>query len=101
MGEKTSLSSRMGLEEEKSRMMRVAERVAMRGRAEEEEEEEDVDADAGDDLEVIVLMRRREEEGEEWTVGEKAATQPMILEWLVWDLRSKVSIQGWSVWAPE
>lgn len=66
----------MGLEEEKSRMMSVAERVAMRGRAEEEED----DAGAGDDLEVIVLMRRREEEGEEWTVGEKAATQPMILE---------------------
>lgn len=80
MGEKTSLSSRMGLEEEKSRMMSVAERVAMRGRAE-EEDEDDADADAGDDLEVMVLMRRRdEEEGEEWTVGEKAATQPMILE---------------------
>lgn len=31
MGEETSLSSRMGLEEEKSRIMSVAERVAMRG----------------------------------------------------------------------
>lgn len=80
MGEETSLSSRMGLEEEKSRMMSVAERVAMRGRAEDEEEDE-AEAEAEDDLEVIVLMRSREDEGEEeWNFGEKAATQPMILE---------------------
>jgi hypothetical protein len=65
MGAETSLSSRMGLEEEKSRMMSVAERVAMRGRAEEEEEEDPAGVDAEDDLEVIVLMRRREDEGEE------------------------------------
>lgn len=71
MGEKTSLSSRRGLEEEKSRMMSVAERVAMRGRAEEDEGVDDLD----------VLKRRRDgEDGEEWAVGEKAATQPMILE---------------------
>lgn len=74
MGEETSLSSRMGLEEEKSRIMSVAERVAMRGRA------EDDDAEDGEDLEARLPRRRSDEEGEEWTIGEKAATQPMILE---------------------
>lgn len=50
-------------------MMSVAERVAMRGNAEEDEDDagaEEAEADAGDDLEVIVLMRRRDgEEGDE------------------------------------
>jgi hypothetical protein len=67
----------MGLEEAKSRMMSVAERVAMRGRA----DEDGAEADAGVDLDdVTVLKRRRGEDGEEWDFGEKAATQPMILE---------------------
>lgn len=61
--------------------MSVAERVAMRGRADEDDAGAEVEAEAGVDLDdVIVLMRRREDEGDEWTFGEKAATQPMILE---------------------
>lgn len=64
-------------------MMSVAERVAMRGRAEEDDGvKDDAEADAGVDLDdVTVLKRRREgEDAEDWDFGEKAATQPMILE---------------------
>jgi hypothetical protein len=74
MGEETSLSSRMVLAEAKSRMMRVLERVAMRGKVVEEDEkgeEEDDDA-AEEDL----LTRK----GDAWREGEKALREPMILE---------------------